>query len=88
VSLHPSHEALLNVVNYATTHEDRRIAKLVLAAWRLGFCDARKYDDAKLGAMLIAADMHYLTQPEHAHRPMCGGVWLDWKPAAVGEVTP
>ena len=88
MSVHPIHAALLDAVNHATTAEDRRTREIELRAWRRGFADACGYDDAEMGSMLIDADWYYLNQPEHAHRPMCGGVWLDWEPAAVGEVTP
>ena len=79
-TLHEAHMACVRAVNTAPNEAIHRSAEDYLIAWRDGVAEALAWDDADRGAFLMAADNHYLDQPEHAERPMCGGVWLDWTP--------
>ena len=42
------------------------------------------WDDAQRGRLIMEGDWHYLDGPE-GHRPMCGGIWLDWTPREVSS---
>lgn len=76
---------LLDAVNSATTQRAHNEALVYLYAWRDGVADALGWDDAARGRMIIAGDWHYLEPrgPVDGLHPMCGGVWLDWAPAAA-----
>lgn len=85
INMRRQHLLRVEAVNSATTEADHRRRDVELCAWRAGVSDALGWDDADRGMLLMEADRYYLNQPEHADRPMCGGVWMDWTPA---EVTP
>jgi hypothetical protein len=73
---HEKHMKLIDDVNNAKTRHDYWTAHCILHGWREGMSDAGQYLD------LIAAD---LTQFERGHeaRPMCCGVFNDWKESEV-----
>ena len=50
--------------------------------YRSGFLDALKVAGYNAGTLLMNADLHYIDQG--CERPMCGGVFLDWKPEEGG----
>lgn len=72
MTLHEKHIEHIKAVNTAKTVEDHVAKILYLTAWRTGVRDSGSVID------LYAADMFYLDQG--IDRPMCAGVWLDWKP--------
>jgi len=71
--MHDKHMQLIDAVNNAKTRHDHWTAYCILRGWREGMADCGRSVD------LIAAD---LTQFERGHegRPMCCGVFNDWKP--------
>lgn len=71
--LQEKHIALVEAVNNAKTTAEHQCAQAYLRAWRDGVKD--------MGGNLdyIACDLHYLDQG--VDRPMCCGVFNDWKPA-------
>lgn len=74
MTIQERHMLMVDSVNNARTqrqHEDYRIA---LHAWRLGVCHD---DPVRYGNMLIDADL--VQMGRGIDRPMCGGVFLDWK---------
>lgn len=72
MSLHEKHIAMIEAVNNSKTEHEHREADLKLEGWRDGVEAAGKRLD------LCAADWHYMEQG--IERPMCCGVFLDWKP--------
>lgn len=82
MNLHQKHCKLLDKVNYARTEEEHERAYHLLNAWREGVTDAA----ASVGRQLFSlmdGDHHYMDQG--INRPMCCGVWLDWKPEGRPE---
>ena len=73
-SIYEKHCLLLDAVNNAQTITEHDTMVMCLESWRSGVKDAGAYGSISL----IDADMYYLDQG--IDRPMCGGVWLDWKP--------
>lgn len=73
MNLREKHIQLVEAVNNASTEQEHRYAKMRLDNWREGVADS----DRVLN--YIAADLHYLDQG--VDRPMCCGVFLDWKPS-------
>ncbi len=71
-ALHHTHMVMIFNVNNAATELEHHEAILQLEGWRRGVRDAGGHLDPS------AADMDLL---ERGHgRPMCAGVFLDWKP--------
>jgi len=69
---------LVRACNEAATEDGHRHANEYAHAWLDGVAFALRMDDADVGRILMAADTHYIDQG--IDRPMCGGVWIDWKP--------
>lgn len=73
MTLRAKHIELIEAVNNAKTEPEHFAAEFKLAGWREGVRDA-------------GANISYLTGDEHyiakgIDRPMCCGVFLDWKPS-------
>lgn len=62
-------------VNEAQDEASHTVAQLKF----IGFCEGLRIMGADMGYLIMAADNHYLSQG--IKRPMCGGEFLDWKPA-------
>jgi len=73
VTIHEKHMQLVDAVNGAKTQLDHDIAERVLRGWREGV------KDAGFALDLIRADWEQFDRG-HANRPMCCGVFNDWKP--------
>lgn len=71
-TLHEAHISLIEEVNNAKTEEAHQRAEAGLAAWRKGV------EDAGVKLDFIGCDLHYLNRG--IDRPMCWGVFLDWRP--------
>lgn len=74
--MHKKHIELVEAVNNAKTQQEHDLAEAVLKGFRLALAEAY---DSELGFMLMDCDSHYMNQG--IDRPMCCGVFLDWKPA-------
>ena len=73
--LRTKHIEMVEAVNTAKTEREHREADLRLEGFRKAIeCVC----PGCLGMFLIAADLHYINQG--IDRPMCCGVWMDWKP--------
>lgn len=72
-STHERHMQLIDAVNNATTEHAHREADVYLSGWVDGVRFAGEYVD------LIRADQEQFSRG--IDRPMCCGVFLDWKPA-------
>lgn len=66
------HIQLVEAVNNASTETEHFAAEIRLRGWREGM------EDAGRPVSLLAADSFYLDQG--IDRPMCCGVFLDWRP--------
>lgn len=75
MNLREKHIQLVEAVNNATTEKEHRDHEMRLQWWREGVADSDRV------LSYIAADMHYLNQG--IERPMCCGVFLDWKPNSL-----
>lgn len=68
--------------NDAQTEVGHAVEMLARREWRRGVEDALTAfgldADTIVGDMLEAGDNYYLERG--VDRPMCGGLWLDWKP--------
>lgn len=73
--MHEKHIELLEAVNNAKTQQEHDRAEAVLEGFRLALDTIYGH-----GFSLMDADLYYLNQG--VTRPMCCGVFLDWKPAA------
>jgi hypothetical protein len=73
MNIHLTHMSLIDAVNNSQTELQHQLAEARLGGFREGLRIGGYEPD------LIAADMHYLDQG--IDRPMCCGVFLDWKPA-------
>ena len=73
MNLHNRHMQLVDAVNHAKTEHEHWIAYWKLEGWRDGVRDAGNEVD------LIAADLEQFDRGFEA-RPMCCGVFSDWKP--------
>ena len=75
-TLQNKHLELVQSVNEAKTHVQHRDAENKLSGFReaLSMIDPRGY-----ASYLMDCDMHYIEQG--VDRPMCCGVFLDWRPA-------
>lgn len=73
--LYEKHMELVQAVNNAKTVEEHSHAEQYLRGWREGVTASDGY------MRLMDADNFYLEQG--IERPMCCGVWLDWKPEPV-----
>jgi len=64
-------------VNECTTELSHTISD----SYRDGFIEACRiaFGNTYAGGIIMAGDEMYF-DTEHKDRPMCGGVWLDWKP--------
>jgi hypothetical protein len=71
------HIQLLEAVNNAKTQAEHDRAEAVLEGFRIALAEAYEH---RLGIDLMDCDRYYLDQG--IDRPMCCGVFLDWKPAA------
>lgn len=71
-SLHDKHMEMIDAVNNSTSILDHTMAGQVLYGWRKGVAAAGRSVD------LIAADLEQ--EARGIDRPMCCGVFLDWKP--------
>lgn len=68
---------LVEAVNSAKTQREHELAE----AKRQGFfaaLEAGGWSEAGIGRLVMDGDTHYINRG--VDRPMCGGVWLDWKP--------
>jgi len=68
---------LIAACNNAKTEHEHALALATLEGWRLGVADAGGAFD------WTDADLHHIGSD--ADRPMCMGVFLDWKPASDAE---
>ncbi len=77
MTIHDKHIELIEAVNNSLTEDEHshRYERLI------GFISGVEVSGRRLN--LMEADFHYLDQG--IDRPMCYGVWLDWKPAATVE---
>ena len=71
-----AHLGLVCRVNQATTHREHELADAELRGYRRGLREMGCEPD------LAGCDLYYLDLG--IDRPMCCGVWLDWKPAVNG----
>lgn len=71
------HRELIAAVNNAKTEYDHRRADAFLEGWRAGIGDANGTHWMRV-IDWTDADMHH--EGTAAERPMCIGVFLDWKP--------
>lgn len=69
---------LIVAVNDSTTEQEHRENEIRLQTFK----ETVKLFGYRLN--LMAADMHYLDKG--VNRPMCCGVWLDWKPTEVRSI--
>lgn len=69
------HIDLVRAVNESTTEVEHSRS----TAYLDGFRNCIEVGGGNLWRLLIAADLHYLDQG--IDRPMCCGLWLDWRPA-------
>lgn len=72
MDLHAMHIELVEAVNNARNEAEHSTREIYLRGWRDGV------EALGMKVDLFAADRHYLDQG--IDRPMCCGVWLDWKP--------
>lgn len=91
MSWRKEHLDLVDACNNATTDREHQSALDILQGFRQGLRAAGCAD--ALAAHLADCDLHVLpdllTTPEGQCRPVCCGVFLDWKPAPVlGRVHP
>jgi len=73
--LHDKHLEMVRAVNDAKTEREHREADLRLQGFRA--CADIVCCESFFGEMLMAADVYYANAG--IGRPMCCGVWLDWK---------
>jgi hypothetical protein len=73
--MHKKHIELVEAVNHASTQAEHDRAEAVLEGYRLALEELHGP-----GVGLMDCDRHYMTLG--IDRPMCCGVFLDWKPAA------
>ena len=78
MTLHEKHIERIELVNNAQTLEAHQEFLAELNAWKDGVADAGVRLD------LIAADLHYIDQG--IDRPMCCGVFNDWKEATPSKL--
>lgn len=74
-SISAEHARLLDAVNNANTEYEHTRAEAFLNGWRRGVESCGRAID------YCGADMYYINQG--VERPMCCGVFLDWKPEGV-----
>lgn len=79
MDVYEKHINLVEKVNQSKTTEEHMKNLLSLEAFRDGYRETSGF-----GFMLMACDSHYIDQG--IDRPMCCGVWLDWKPKDKTEV--
>lgn len=83
MNLEAKHRDLIAAVNNASTDAEWAKADATLHGWRIGVANASGFDD-DAGWMNVMywqdADLHH--EGADAERPMCIGVFLDWKPSA------
>lgn len=72
MNLHEKHMARIDAVNNAKSRIEHIMEYGKLEAWRDGAKDAGRTLD------LCAADLEQIDRG-HGERPMCCGVFLDWK---------
>ena len=72
MNLHLKHIELVEAVNNAKTELEHALAEHHLNGWRDGVNDCGRRVN------LMDADLHYMDKG--VDRPMCCGVFLDWKP--------
>ncbi len=73
MTIHERHLELVRAVNDSRTERQHERAGSYLD----GFCEALRRIGVETGEMIMAADLYYIDQG--IDRPMCGGVFLDWK---------
>ena len=78
---HEKHMQYVEAVNKARTEHEHHDAQLRLDGFREGVAEVLGLTQGELGRILMDADSHYLERG--VDRPMCGGVWSDWK--ATGD---
>ena len=76
MDLYDAHLALVEAVNAATTESEHWAAEQKLRGFRECADLLRPHNRLR-----TEADMHYIDQD--IDRPMCCGVFLDWKPASA-----
>lgn len=69
----------VEAINAAKTQHEHDWRSHWLDGWLRGFEAAGEH----IGRLIIAGDRHYLDQG--IDRPMCGGVFLDWKPSPASK---
>lgn len=74
-TLHEVHCALVDKVNNSKTELEHRTSEIYLNGWRDGVRSTGRRVD------LIAQDIRHINNG--IDRPMCCGVFLDWKPIGV-----
>ena len=75
INLHDKHIQLVEIANDSKTRHEHDKALTFLQGWRTGVGHAAGVRTLSY----MACDQHYLDQG--INRPMCCGIWLDWKPA-------
>ena len=75
------HIEMVRAVNEAKTGYENSRARWILYGFREAVTTI--LGGVRSGELVIDADLYYLNQG--IDRPMCGGVWLDWKPAPDAE---
>lgn len=78
--MYKKHIELIEAVNNAKTQQEHDRAEAVLEGFRLAL------DEFNGRWSGTACDQHYMDQG--IERPMCCGVFLDWKPADVAPPFP
>jgi len=72
MTLFEKHIALVDRVNESKTELDHRLNEYYLRGWRKGI------EDTRIEMSYTSVDLHYINKG--IDRPMCCGVFLDWKP--------
>jgi hypothetical protein len=83
MSLEMKHREMIATVNNSSTEREHDLAWEALRAWRMGVGDANGWfeDGGWMNAMYWQdADLHH--EGADSERPMCIGVFLDWRPSA------
>lgn len=75
--MHEKHIELVEAVNNAKTQAEHDRAEAMLEGFRLALDES---GSPFYGQLLMDCDRRYMDQG--IDRPMCCGVFLDWKPAA------
>lgn len=77
------HRELIAAVNNAKNDRDWNRENDILHGWRIGIGEAFGHEESGGWMKVIDwvdADLHH--EGENSERPMCIGVFLDWKPTS------